>query len=148
MGVAIVWHYCHTGAMTNVSTFLVSALLALAAQAVHAQTPTDMSRYESIYSEPVPASPVKAPKPTGVVPGAKVETIAPTGGIQTYGSASNQRQVGPKVSFSADSAVTGKAPISGAVTSNAETPNPKERTTEMITEDAEGNVIERTVITR
>lgn len=150
--------------MSKVSTIflLAGVALAMAAQAVRAQTPVDMSRYESIDAptrsgrvHPAP----KATAPAGMQPGKHVETIGPSGnqvigrGAAGLGmSTAPQPVVRPGVPMTAGGTVrvapgiVDKIPPQPA--SNADLPVPRQRTTEMITEDAKGEVIDRTTVFR
>lgn len=150
--------------MSKVSTIflLAGVALAMAAQAVRAQTPVDMSRYESI-DAPAKIGRVqptaKATSPAVIQPSKRMETIGPSGG-QVIGraapglgiSTAPQPVVRPGVPMTAGGTVlvapgiVDKVPPQAA--SNADMPAPRQRTTEMITEDAKGEVIDRTTVFR
>ena len=132
-----------------------------AAFGAHAQSaPGDMSRYESIHETPKAskAHPTPHVVPQGIQPGKRVETIGPSSsvGIGRPGSLGMSEAPQPVVrpgvpmtsggTVSVAPGIVDKVPPQGA--SNADMPAPKKRTTEMITEDAKGEVIDRTTTVR
>lgn len=150
--------------MSKVSTIflLAGVALAMAAQAARAQAPIDMSRYESIDAPPKASRAHPTPRavaPQGIAPGKHVETIGPSGTQVIGRSASSlgmstapQPVVRPGVPMTAGGTVLVAPGIVDKVppqaVSNADMPAPKQRTTEMITEDAKGEVIDRTTVFR
>lgn len=141
-------------------TLLSGFALAMVSMA-HAQSPGgDMSRYESIYDSPKASGSYSATReagPQGIQPGKRVETIGPMPSIAPGRSNSMgmtsapQPLVRPGIPMTSGGTVSvapgivDKVPPQGA--SNADMPAPRQRTTEMITEDANGEVIERTTTT-
>ena len=148
--------------MSKVSTIflLAGVALAMAAQAARAQANIDMSRYESIYEAPKSSRvhPTPAAVPKGIQPSKRVETIGPSTS-QVIGrpnglgmSEAPQPMVRPSVRMTAGGTAF-VAPgivdrIPPQASSNADMPAPKQRTTEMVREDAKGEVIERSTVFR
>lgn len=148
--------------MSKVSTIflLAGVALAMAAQAARAQANIDMSRYESIHEAPkaARARPTSPTTSQGIQPSKRVETIGPStsefiGRSNGLGmSEAPQPMVRPTVRMTAGGTVfvapgiVDRVPPQAA--SNADMPAPKQRTTEMITEDAKGEVIERSTVFR
>lgn len=133
--------------LSNILLVLGSGLLlpgVVSAQAV------DMSRYESIYETPKKAPTVKASPPVnhGVHPGKHVETIsaspaALSGATGNMGISSTPALVvRPSIPMGSGdkTEVFGKKMVPPMV--------PVPRTTEIITEDAQGVVIDRSVVNR
>lgn len=145
--------------MSKVSTIflLAGVALAMAAQAARAQANIDMSRYESIHeaARTRPTSPTASQR---IAPSKRVETIGPSTS-QVIGrpnglgmSEAPQPMVRPSVRMTAGGTAFVAPGIVDRVppqaSSNADMPAPKQRTTEMVREDAKGEVIERSTVFR
>lgn len=139
-------------------SLLFTAILGATALGAHAQTASDLSRYESIYETHKASKAPAHPVPHGIQPGKTVETIGPSSSqviVRSSGlgmSEAPQPVVRPGVPMMAGGTVSVAPGIVDKVApqpaSNADLPVPKKRTTEMITEDAKGEVIERSTVTR
>ena len=143
--------------MSKVSTIflLAGVALAMAAQAARAQANIDMSRYESIHEAARPTSPTASQR---IAPSKRVETIGPSTS-QVIGrpnglgmSEAPQPMDRPSVRMTAGGTAFVAPGIVDRVppqaSSNADMPAPKQRTTEMVREDAKGEVIERSTVFR
>lgn len=119
-----------------------------------------MSRYESIHETPKTgkAHPTPHVVPQGIQPGKRVETIGPSAGYSMARPASLGMSEAPQPVVRSSVPMTSGGTVTVApgivdkvapqAASNADMPAPKKRTTEMITEDAKGEVIDRTTVVR